>query len=107
MKRKRFMTIHIEKDGDPTTPFDPSKYIEKLMKGHPSCLGIAFFTEGASKDRVKIPHTAISVRASWNEAPYGEIFLRYCRHVLWIFVRACRSSIERLYSRIVFSKIGR
>jgi hypothetical protein len=101
------MTIHIEKTGDPNEPFDPAEYIKELLEGHPTRLGIAFFTQDASKEEIKIPHTTISVSASWNEAPYGEVFLRYCRHVLWIFARACRQAIQNLYSKVVFSGIGR
>lgn len=107
MKRKRFMTIDIVKQGNPQESFDPSEYLKALTERPKTCCGIAFFTEGSLKEETKIPYATISVTTSWNEAPYHGILLRYCRHVLWIFAIACRQAIDDLYSRIVFSKIGR
>ena len=100
MKRTRFMTIHIEKTGDPKEPFDPTEDINSVLKRGPYAAGVMLLTD-------KKVHTTVSFSASWFEVRYRETLFRYLRHVLWIFARACRQIIWNLYWKVATSGIDR
>jgi len=102
MKRTRFYNILIEKPGNPKEAFDPSEYLQEMVKRPKNCTGFAILKEGVSS-----PSTAIWVSASWNEVRYSETLFRYLRHVLWIFARACRQIIDDLYWKVATSGTGR
>ena len=96
MKNRRFIDIHIEQPGNAKEAFNPSEYVEEVLKRGEKCCGLVF------KDG-----TSLFVSSSWSEAPYLRILLRCCHQVLRIYAKACQQVIDGFYWKVVSSKTGR